>query len=92
MFTNDKKDKSGKTKLFDDIHKTISNVKMYSEGDSIKARRFKQFKNAFDLCKSTSQSSKIGEYSIDLAKDIYKDENSDFINEVNIAWITFRHS
>jgi len=90
VFTNDKKDKSGNTKLFDDIHKNISNVKMYSLNDtSPQSRRFKQFNNAFNLYKVTSQTGEIGEYSIDLAKDRY--EYDGFVHEVNIAWITFRH-
>ena len=90
VFTNDKKDNSGNTKLFDDIHKNISNVKMYSLNDaSPQSRRFKQFNNAFNLYKVTSQTGKIGEYSIDLAKDRY--EYDGFVHEVNIAWITFRH-
>ena len=90
VFTNDKKDKSGNTKLFDDIHKKISNVKMYSSNDtSPQSRRFAQFNNAFNLYKPTSQTGEVGEYSIDLAKDKY--EYNGFVNEVNIAWITFRH-
>ena len=90
VFTNDKKDKSGDTKLFDDIHKSISNVKMYTlEDTSPDSRRFRQFNNAFNLYKPTSQSGKVGEYSIDLAKDKY--EHNGFVHDVNIAWITFRH-
>jgi hypothetical protein len=90
IFTNDKKDKSGNTKIFDDIHKHIANVKMYtSTNKSIHSRRFAQFNNAFNLYKPTSQTGEVGEYSIDLAKDRY--EYNGFVNEVNIAWITFRH-
>lgn len=90
VFTNDKKDNSGNTKLFDDIHKTISNVKMYSSTDtSPQSRRFAQFNNAFNLYKPASQTGEAGEYSIDLAKDRY--EYNGFVHEVNIAWITFRH-
>lgn len=90
VFTNDSKDKTGNTKLFDDIHKSISNVKMYSLSDtSPQSRRFAQFNNAFNTYKPTSQTGEIGEYSIDLAKDRY--EYNGFINEPNIAWITFRH-
>ena len=90
IFTNDKKDKSGNTKLFDDIHKNISNVKMYTSTDkSPQSRRFAQFNNAFNLYKPTSQTGEVGEYSIDLAKDRY--EHNGFVHEVNIAWVTFRH-
>ena len=90
VFTNDKKDTSGNTKLFDDIHKSISNVKMYTSADkSPQSRRFPQFNNAFNIYKPTSQTGEVGEYSIDLAKDRY--EYNGFVHEVNIAWITFRH-
>ena len=90
IFTNDKKDKSGNTKIFDDIHKNISNVKMYTSTDkSPQSRRFTQFNNAFNLYKPTSQTGEVSEYSIDLAKDRY--EYNGFVHEVNIAWITFRH-
>ena len=90
VFTNDKKDTTSRTKDFDDIHKSISNVKMYSSNDtSPESRRFAQFNAAFNTYKPTSQTGKPGEYSIDLAKDRY--EHKGFVNEVNIAWITFRH-
>jgi hypothetical protein len=90
VFTNDTKDKSGETKLFDDIHTSISNVKMYTTTDgSPESRRFKQFNNAFNTYKPTSQTGKPGEYSIDLAKDRY--EYNGFIHDINIAWITFKH-
>ena len=91
VFTNDKKDVSGNTKVFDDIHKKIANVKMYTSVDtSPQSRRFLQFNNAFNLYKPTAQTGEVGEYSIDLAKDRY--EYNGFVNEVNIAWITFRHN
>jgi len=84
------KDKKNEPALFDDIHKSISNVKMYSLTDtSPQSRRFAQFNNAFNLYKPTSQTGEVGEYSIDLAKDRY--EHNGFIHDVNIAWITFNH-
>jgi hypothetical protein len=90
VFSNDSKDKTGSTKLFDDIHKTISNVKMYTLSDtSPQSRRFAQFNSAFNTYKPTSQTCEVGEYSIDLAKDRY--EHNGFIHDVNVAWITFRH-
>ncbi len=87
VFTNDKKNN---TKIFDDIHKTIKNVKMYKSGDKKESRRFKNFNDDFNIYKSTSQSSNVGEYNIDLAKDEYN--HNGFINDVNTAWITFRHA
>ena len=90
VFTQDSKDTTGATKLFDDIHKSISNVKVYTLSDtSPQSRRFAQFNSAFNTYKPTSQTGGVGEYSIDMAKDRY--EHNGFINEVNIAWITFRH-
>ncbi len=56
--------------------------------DKIGARRFKEFKTAFDLYKSSSQTCKPNEYCIDFAQDDYI--NGDFVNSKNIAWITFK--
>ena len=39
---------------------------MYKEGDSQKARRFKNFNNAFDNFKTVSQTCDTDEYNIDL--------------------------
>ena len=57
--------------------------------DKIEARRFKEFKTAFDLSKPSSQTCKPNEYCIDFAEDDYI--NGDFINNKNIAWITFKY-
>lgn len=57
--------------------------------DKIEARRFKEFKTAFDLCKPSSQTCKPNEYCIDLAQDDYV--NGEFVNSKNIAWITFKY-
>lgn len=57
--------------------------------DKIQARRFKEFKTAFDLYKPSSQTCKPDEYCIDLAQDDYA--NEDFVNKKNIAWITFKY-
>lgn len=57
--------------------------------DKIEARRFKEFKTAFDLFKSSSQTCKPNEYCIDFAQDDYI--NGDFVNSKNIAWITFKY-
>jgi hypothetical protein len=56
------------------------------EDKSPESRRFAQF----NTYKPTSQSSNVGEYNIDLAKDEYN--HNGFINDVNTAWITFRHT
>ena len=57
--------------------------------DKIEARRFKEFKTAFDLFKPSSQTCKPNEYCIDLAQDDYV--NGEFVNSKNIAWITFKY-
>jgi len=57
--------------------------------DKIDARRFKEFKTAFDLSKPSSQTCKPNEYCIDFAQDDYI--NEDFVNSKNIAWITFKY-
>ena len=69
---------SGKTKL------TYENyLKKKKEN-----RRFKNFSEAFNNFKTTSQSCNETEYNIDFAKDTYK--LNDFINETNVLWITFK--
>jgi hypothetical protein len=88
IFTNDKKDKTGLTKMFDDIHKKIGTVRMYKNGDNTAARRFEQFYKAFDSYKASSQTAKPGEYNIDFAKDRYNHNN--FTHEIDVAYITFR--
>jgi hypothetical protein len=76
---------------YDDVETTIANVKMYTSEDAHpEARRFSQFNNAFNIYKPTAQTGEVGQYSIDLAKDRY--EHNGFVNEVNIAWITFNHA
>ena len=89
LFTNDKRDKTGRTTLFDDIHKKISSVRCYKEGHDKSSRRFKQFDEAFQHYVHSSQKGKVGEYSIDFAADPY--EYDGFVHDVNIAWITFKH-
>jgi hypothetical protein len=88
IFTNDKKDKTGLTKKFDDIHKKIGTVRMYKNGDNTAARRFEQFYKAFNSYKASSQTAKPGEYNIDFAKDRYNHNN--FTHEIDVAYITFR--
>jgi hypothetical protein len=65
------------------------NKKNEIKEDKIEVRRFKEFKTAFDLCKSSSQTCKSNEYCIDFAQDDYI--NGDFVNGKNIAWITFKY-
>lgn len=88
IFTNDKKDKTGLTKMFDDIHKKIGTVRMYKDGDNTGARRFEQFYKAFESYKASSQTASPGEYNIDFAKDTF--HHNGFVHETNIAYITFR--
>jgi hypothetical protein len=86
VFTNDKKNK---TKIFDDVHTKILGFRKYKMGDSLTSRRFEQFNKNFTSLKPSSQKSEPGEYNIDFAVDRY--EHNGYINEVNIAWITFMY-
>lgn len=81
-------DKNNRYKLDFDERK-LRGVKVFTTGDVVSSRRFKEFSIAFDLFKGTSQTCNENEYCIDLAKDQYI--NGDFINSPNIAWITFKH-
>ena len=51
-------------------------------------RRFKQFSDNFEKYKCISQSGNNTNYNIDLAQIEYI--NGDFINDINIAWITYK--
>lgn len=75
---------------FDITQMKLNSVRGYIQGDSVSARRFKSFVNAFKSSKNNvGQSSKIGQYNIDFAFDDY--ECDGFINERNIAWITYKY-
>ena len=86
VFTHDKKNK---TKVFDDIHTKIAGFRKYKMGNSLTSRRFEQFNKNFSSLKPSSQKSEPGEYNIDFAVDRY--DHNGYINEVNIAWITFMY-
>lgn len=75
---------------FDINSRTLNNVRMYKEGDKVDVRRFKQFNDAFERHCTTSQTCSETEYNLDLAKDTYRIPNSNFVNETNVMWITFR--
>jgi hypothetical protein len=77
------------TKQFDITIRTINQVRMYKNGDSIDARRFKNFNEAFETDKKVSQSCNKSQYNIDFAKDEYK--QGDFVNTINTAWITYKY-
>ena len=82
---------SNKNKVpFDITQMKLNSVRGYIKGDSVSARRFKSFVNAFESSKNNvGQSSKIGQYNIDFAFDDY--EYNGFINEKNIAWVTYKY-
>jgi hypothetical protein len=73
---------------FDINSRILKGVRMYKEGDKTNVRRFKNFNDAFEIFKTTSQSCSITEYNIDFVKDKY--EFNDFVNETDIFWITFK--
>jgi hypothetical protein len=70
-----------------DIRKQLNTVRMYTDGDTIDARRFRQLNDAFDTCKCMSQSCVPGNYNIDFAKDLYV--NNGFIHNPNVVWVTY---
>lgn len=77
-------------KKFDIESRTINQVRMYQLGDKINVRRFKNFNEAYENCKSVSQSGDEKQYNIDLAKDEYVHEDG-FINSINTLWITYKY-
>ena len=66
----------------------IKTIRMYKDGQSKGARRFKAFNDAFDNFTTISQTCGTDEYNIDFVKDKY--EFNGFVNETNILWITFK--
>jgi len=72
---------------FDISSRTLHQVRMYKAGDKIEVRRFKQFHEAYDQCKSVAQQGDSTQYSIDFAKDEYKFQN--YTHMARVAWITF---
>ena len=73
---------------FDINLRNIKDVRMFQDGQKKEVRRFKNFNDAFENFKTTSQSCDETEYNIDFAKDQYK--LNDFVNDTNIFWITFK--
>ena len=66
----------------------IKNIKMFAEGHSQSARRFKNFHNAHETYGTISQSGNSEEYNLDFCKDRFVHDG--FVNEVNVGWITYR--
>lgn len=68
----------------------IKDVRMYDKdkNHNINSRRFKNFSEAFHNFKTISQTCDETQYNIDLAKDKYI--LNDFVNEINIFWITYK--
>ena len=91
----------GKIKLEDrnninkfDINKRMLEQKrVYRKEKSLKGtgRRFKEFNVAFEHYTSASQTVNEREYAIDIAMHEYTHPDGDYINPINIAWITFRN-
>lgn len=71
------------------IHvKNLKDVRMYKLGDSIESRRYKQFNEAHVMCNTVAQSGDENQYNIDLVRDTYITDG--YVNEPNVAWITFK--
>lgn len=74
---------------FDISNREIKDVRMYDkEKHKAEVRRFKNFNEAFENFKTSSQSCNENQYNVDFAKDRY--ELNEFVNETNIFWITYR--
>ena len=76
-------------KKFNIESRTLHQVRMYKHGDIINVRRFKNFNDAFENCKSVSQSGDEKQYNIDMARDKYI--HDDFINTTDTMWITYKY-
>jgi hypothetical protein len=74
---------------FDISSRTLNGVRMYKLGDSIEDRRFQNFHEAHENCKSVSQSGDETQYNIDFAKDEYINER--FIHKIDTLWITYKY-
>lgn len=71
------------------IHvRDIKDVRMYKLGDSITARRYKQFNDAHESFNTVAQTGDENQYNIDLVKDAYITDG--YTNEPNVAWITYK--
>lgn len=74
---------------FDISNREIKDVRMYDkEKHKVEVRRFKNFNEAFENFKTSSQSCNENQYNVDFAKDRYV--LNEFVNETNIFWITYR--
>lgn len=76
-------------KKFDISSRTINQVRMYKLGDKIDVRRFKNFNEAYENYKNVSQSGDEKQYNIDLAKDMFIQD--EFVNNINTMWITYKY-
>jgi hypothetical protein len=70
--------------------KKLKTKRVYSKEDNAESRRFKQFNDAFNSCKSVAQSGEKDEYCLDLCFDEYRNNDNDYVNSVNIWWITYK--
>jgi len=75
-------------KKFDITSRSLNDCRVYTTGNIVSARRFKQFNECFENYKASSQSCSQSQYNIDFARDQYVD--GDFTNEINTAWITYK--
>jgi hypothetical protein len=85
-------DRNNINKLLDEsvITRKLKTKRVYSKEDNAESRRFKQFNDAFNSCKSVGQTCKENEYCIDLCFDEYRNNDNDYVNSVNIWWITYK--
>jgi hypothetical protein len=75
-------------KSFDISNRTLKTVRMYREGHSVDARRFKSIRAAFESYNNYAHScDSEKQYNIDFVQDAYV--LGDFVNDPLTAWITF---
>ena len=79
-----------KTKDGEKIKRKLHTKRIYSKKyeETKHTRRFKQFNEAFNSCKSVSQACGTDQYCIDMCIDEYNYDN--YTNSVNILWITYK--
>lgn len=74
-------------KRFDIDARALIVSRIYVAGQNVNDRRFKQFSDAHRKRENSSQNTSHTQYCIDIANDRY--ENHGFVNEPNVAWITY---
>ena len=73
---------------FNFANRRLNGVRMYTAGQKVESRRYKQFNEAHDRFGTPAQACEADEYNIDFVKDRY--EYNGFINDPRTFWITYK--